>query len=53
MNGENAVRTCRSHVHGSLGGKEKEKRKIGKIVGSWIKESRRSGEERNKKQMSG
>lgn len=28
VNGENAVRTCRSHVHGSLGGWEEEKRNI-------------------------
>ena len=28
MNGENAVRTCRSHVHGSLEGWEEEKRNI-------------------------
>ena len=38
MNGENAVRTCRSHVHGSLGGWEEEKRNI---VGRLRKGSRR------------
>ena len=38
MNGENAVRTCRSHVHGSLEGKEEENRKVGKIVEVGAKE---------------